>query len=114
MRKQSFWILVQVIIAFSLMLCVEIHQPPAFGEDGTLVRDLWAEAGGSLIVAVGLVFLDLSEHLVVAGKVLVAVGDHWLAFLLLAHGESWNTVLKTWKLSKGMNFCSVVWIQADE
>lgn len=53
------------------------------GEDGTLVGDFWAGAGGFLVVPVRLVLLDLSEHLNIAGKALVVVGDHQLAFLLL-------------------------------
>lgn len=53
MCRQSFQIPVQVTIAFSLFLCVDTYQLSAFGEDGTLVGDLWAGAGGSLVVAVG-------------------------------------------------------------
>lgn len=59
-----------------------INLPP-LGEDGTLVGDFWAGAGGSLVVPVRLVLLDLSEHFNIAGKALVVVGDHQLAFLLL-------------------------------
>lgn len=62
MHRQSLQIPAQVIIAFSLFLSVETRQPSAFGEDGTLVGDLWVGAGGSSTVAVGLVLLDLSEH----------------------------------------------------
>lgn len=54
MHRRSFQIPVRVTIAFSLFLCVETQQPPAFGEDGTLAGDLWVGAGGSLTVAVRL------------------------------------------------------------
>lgn len=40
------------MIAFSLFWCVETHQPPAFGGDGTLVGDFWAGASGSCGVGV--------------------------------------------------------------
>ena len=90
MHRQSFQIPMQVV-AFFLFLCVESHQLPAFGEDGTLVGDLWAGAGGSVAVAVGLVLLDLSEHLDVAGKRLLWPLVTTSSPFCCWHPEDWET-----------------------